>query len=94
MSKPFLFRQRVRIAAFARDLIGRTEGVAAVEFAIIVPIMAALFIGAVEMSQAVTANRRVTQVGSSTGDLVARADSNIKDSDVLDIMKVGSPTAR
>ncbi len=90
MSKPFLFRQRVRIAAFARDLIGRTEGVAAVEFAIIVPIMAALFIGAVEMSQAVTANRRVTQVGSSTGDLVARADSNIKDSDVLDIMKVGS----
>lgn len=68
----------------------RVEGIAAIEFALIAPIMATLFIGAVELSQAITANRRVTQVGSTSGDLVARADSNISDSDVLDIMKVGS----
>lgn len=90
MSKSILLRQRVRLAIAARDFRARTEGVAAIEFALIVPILASLFIGAVEMSQAVTANRRVTQVASSTGDLVARVDTNIKDTDVLDIMKIGS----
>ena len=90
MSKPLLFRHRARLAVSLRALLKRTEGIAAVEFALIAPIMATLFVGSVEMSQAVTANRRVTQVGSTTGDLVARAQSNISDSDVLDMMKVGS----
>ncbi len=90
MSKPLFFRSRVRSIALLRNLSKRTEGVAALEFALIAPIMIALFIGVVEMSQAVTANRRVTQVGSATGDLVARVKDNIKDTDVLDIMKVGS----
>jgi Flp pilus assembly protein TadG len=71
---------------FARS----TDGVAAVEFALLVPIISMLFIGAVEMSQAVTANRKVTQVGSAAGDLVARASDKIKDTDIVDIMKVGS----
>lgn len=78
-----------RIVTMARIFARRAEGIAAVEFALIVPIMATLFIGAVELSQAITANRRVTQVGSTTGDLVARA-TDVSDTDVLDIMKVGS----
>ena len=90
MPKSILFRQRVRLAAWVENFRSRNEGVAAVEFALIVPIMATLFIGAVEMSQAVTVNRRVTQVGSTTGDLVARADANISSTDITDIMKVGS----
>ena len=90
MSKPFFFRSRVGMMALLRRLAARTEGVAAVEFALIAPIMLTLFVGVVEMSQAVTANRRVTQVGSTTGDLVARSDATISDSDILDIMKVGS----
>lgn len=49
------------------------EGVAAVEFAMIVPLMVMLFIGSIEFSQAISADRRVTQVASSTADLVARA---------------------
>jgi Flp pilus assembly protein TadG len=57
-------------------LVQRTRrdqrGVAAVEFALIVPIMLALFIGSVEFSQAITVDRRVTQIASSTADLVAR----------------------
>ena len=93
MTKPFLFRQRVRAAQFAAHFKRRTDGIAAVEFALIVPIMAILFIGAVEMSQAVTVNRRVSQVGSTIGDIVARADTTIYDSgtdpSVLDTMKVG-----
>ncbi|MEZ5845013.1 MAG: TadE/TadG family type IV pilus assembly protein [Hyphomicrobiaceae bacterium] len=54
------------------------DGVAAVEFAMIVPMMVMLFIGAVEFSQAISADRRVTQVASSTADLVARARSTTK----------------
>lgn len=58
------------------DRLGRdNRGVAAVEFAMIVPIMFFLLVGAVEFSQALTVDRRVTQSASSTADLVARAPS-------------------
>ena len=67
-----------------------TRGAAAVEFAFIVPIMALMFIGAVELSQAITVDRRVTQVASSTADLVARADKKISQAEIGDIMRVGS----
>lgn len=90
MSQPILFRQRVRAAASLRRFIVRTEGVAAVEFALIVPIMSMLFMGAVEMSHAVTVNRRVTQVGSTAGDLVARFNSGISATDIQNIMKVST----
>ncbi len=86
MSKPFLFRLRVRVAATLRKFANSADGVAAVEFALIVPIMVTLFMGAVEMSQAVTANRRVTQVGSAAGDLVARFNNNITSTDISNIM--------
>jgi len=93
MTKPLLFRHRVRAAHLMRAFKKRTEGIAAVEFALIVPIMVSLFVGAVEMSQAVTVNRRVSQVGSTTGDIVARSDSTINDTgadpSILDTMQAG-----
>jgi Flp pilus assembly protein TadG len=70
---------------FKRD----QDGVAAIEFAMIVPIMAAMFIGAVELSQAITVDRRVTQVASSTADLVARSEKQISQTEITDIMRVG-----
>ncbi|HEX2337529.1 MAG TPA: TadE/TadG family type IV pilus assembly protein [Hyphomicrobiaceae bacterium] len=73
------------IAHYRRD----SRGVAAIEFAMIVPIMSAMFIGAVELSQAITVDRRVTQVASSTADLVARAEKQISHTEIGDIMKVG-----
>jgi Flp pilus assembly protein TadG len=76
-----------------RRLFGRweanTEGMAAIEFAMIVPMMGIMFIGAVELSQVITVNRRVDQVASATADLVARAETQISQSDVTDIMKAG-----
>jgi Flp pilus assembly protein TadG len=65
------------------------RGVAAVEFALIVPVMGLMFIGSVELSQAITVDRRVTQVSSSTADLVARAEKQISLAEITDIMKVG-----
>jgi Flp pilus assembly protein TadG len=90
MSKPFLFRQRVRLKSFLHYFGHRNEGVAAVEFALILPIMAILFLGAVEMSQAVTVNRRVTQVGSTAGDLVARQSTDLLDAGLSAIMKTSA----
>lgn len=51
------------------------RGAAAIEFAMIVPIMFLLFVGAIEFSQALTVDRRVTQSASATADLIARAPS-------------------
>ena len=51
------------------------KGVASIEFAMVVPIMVLMFIGTVELSQAITVDRRVNQVASSTADLIARTKS-------------------
>jgi Flp pilus assembly protein TadG len=67
----------------------RTDGIAAVEFALILPIMAVMLIGAVQISDAVTADRRVSQVSSSTGDLIARIETDIAKSEIEDIAKIG-----
>lgn len=67
-----------------------SEGVAAVEFAFLAPVMSLMFVGAVELSQAFTIDRRATQVAVSTSDLVARATSSITNSDMTDIMRIGS----
>ena len=53
---------------FAKD----DEGIAAVEFAMLLPVMFLLFYGTIEFSQALTVDRRVTQIASATADLVAR----------------------
>jgi Flp pilus assembly protein TadG len=55
-------------ARFARS----QKGVAAIEFAMIIPMMFFLFVGCIEFSQAITVDRRITQVASSTADLIAR----------------------
>jgi Flp pilus assembly protein TadG len=73
-----------------RKLIGDRSGAAAVEFVLVAPIMVAIFFGAVELSNAVTVQRKVAQVAGATGDLVARADKTIAVAEVTDIMLIGS----
>ena len=79
------FRQRrlKRLSGFGRD----AGGVAAIEFAMIVPLMLLMFIGAVEFSQAITVDRRVSQVASATADLVARSKT-LSTTDMSGIMQV------
>lgn len=78
-----------KIRALERRWRDDRKGVAAIEFAFIVPIMFFMFVGAVELSQAVTVDRRVTQVASSVADLVARKETSINLSEIGDITKVG-----
>lgn len=85
-----------RFRRLVRRWAASSEGVAAVEFGLIVPIMGVMFIGAVELSQAITVDRRVTQVASSAADLVARftptsgGANGISQTEISDIVKVGS----
>ncbi|MDB5455768.1 MAG: hypothetical protein JWP92_1353 [Caulobacter sp.] len=61
-------RQPRRHAGFWRD----RRGVSAVEFALIVPVMLLLYCGLAELTQALMAQRRLNQVTSAIGDLVAQ----------------------
>ena len=75
--------------SFGRLLRFRSDkrGVAAIEFAMVVPLMVMMFVGAVEFSQAITVDRRVSQVASSTADLVARSKS-LTSSEMSGIMDI------
>ena len=78
-----------RTLDFARSYRKDKQGVAAIELAFIVPIMFLMFVGAVELSQAITVDRRVTQAASSVADLAARKETSITQSEMDDIMKIG-----
>lgn len=69
-----------RNAAFWRD----EKGLGAIEFAMIVPLMVTMYLGAVEFGHALTLDRRVTSTASSTADLVAQVEE-VDDDDVADI---------
>ena len=71
---------RRQLLALSRD----RDGLAAVEFALIVPILVGLYIGAVEFSNALTVDRRITSVASTIADLTAQAEE-VDSDDVEDM---------
>jgi Flp pilus assembly protein TadG len=66
------FRFR-RFAKRAASLARQDSGLAAVEFALILPILVMLWFGGVELTQALSVDRRLNNLASSVGDLVARS---------------------
>ena len=74
-----------RLAQFRGD----ARGVAAIEFAMVVPLMILMFAGAVELSQAITVDRRISQVASATADLVARSKT-LSTTEMTGIMEVAA----
>lgn len=78
-----------RLLSFARRL-GRDErGLSALEFAIICPVMLTSLLGAVEVSNGMLANRKVTLVTSTIADLTSQ-DKNITDLEMNDIFAAGA----
>lgn len=65
------------------------SGVAAVEFALIAPVMVLMYFGLVELCQAMIAERKANHVASAVGDLVAQVDT-LNASDVDDIFSIGN----
>lgn len=70
----------------ARKLSRSEDGVSAVEFALIAPLMALIYFGCIELSVMMTLDRKVTGATAALGDLTARA-SSISDNDLQDIMQ-------
>lgn len=62
------------ISALMRRFARAAEGVAAVEFALVVPLLLMLYLGSIEASSLYTVDRRVTVISGAVGDLIARWD--------------------
>ena len=75
-SQVFASIQR-RVSGFS----GNNEGIAAVEFALLVPLMLSLWLGAVELSQGIAADRKVTLTARTVADLVSQVTS-VSSSDI------------
>lgn len=65
------------------------RGVAAVEFALIAPILIALYIGLAEFCQAYMAQKRTGHLTSQIADIVSRTDVVTRD-DLADIFAIGA----
>ncbi len=76
----FLEQVRCGLHAFLHDC----RGLSAVEFALIIPLMIPLYFGAVEFSNALTVDRRVTSVASTAADLTAQAEE-VTSGDIQDV---------
>jgi Flp pilus assembly protein TadG len=68
-----------------RRLLRDKRGISAVEFAMLLPLMVTLYLGGVEVSQAIAIDRKVTLLARSLADLVAQA-SSISNSDSSNIL--------
>src|SRR5215218_5615985 len=62
----------LRMRRPAVDLCGDTRGIAAVEFALVVPLMLVLFFGTVEFSSCVAVDRKVTLMARTLSDLTSQ----------------------
>lgn len=72
-----------------RRLAGDKRGVSAVEFALIAPLLVSLYLGCVEISDGVSADRKVTLVASTVANLVAQS-TTISSSDMSNILDASS----
>lgn len=82
-----------KIRALVARIRGDQEGVAAVEFAIVLPILALLFLGTFETGQALTVDRRVTQAASSVADIIAQGDT-INDAGLANVVTLAETIMR
>ncbi len=87
MTRAHTARARRAIARFA----AAESGVAAIEMAFIFPVMLLLYFGLVDVTNLLSANRRVTLAASTVGDLVTQSAETIKKADLTGIYKAVAP---
>ena len=81
----FVLHLARQLARFAKD----RRGVSAVEFALLLPVMVTLYLGSVEVSQGIAANRKVTLVAHSVADLSSQF-TNIASADMTNTFNASS----
>jgi len=65
-----------RLMAKLKMLRDENSGVAALEFAIIAPVLILMFLGTIEISLAIAVDRKVSRISSSVADLITRTEHN------------------
>lgn len=78
-----------KAARFCRD----RRGVAAIEFAFIVPVLLVMYFVTMEASQAIETSKKVSRIGSMVADLVTQ-QATIKKAELDAIMTIGSSTLK
>jgi len=81
----FLRDLQARLGQFRRD----QGGVSAVEFAMLLPLMLALYLGTAEISQGISADRKVTLTTRTVADLVSQVAS-INNADMTNSLNAAS----
>jgi len=86
---PRSLRLAHRALSCIKRFYDRREGVAAVEFGLIVPLLFIMFVGTLEIGSAVGLDRRVSMATASTVDLIAREKTAINASlaGVMEVVK-------
>lgn len=86
---------RARAARATRLAAGRfaraSEGMAAIEMALIFPVMLVIYFGLIDVTNLLAANRRVTLTASTLADLVTQAPSTITKADILGFYNAVEP---
>ena len=77
--------RRLRIRRFARD----SRGAAAIEFALVTPLMLTMYFGMVEISSGVAIDRKVTMISRTLSDLVAQATA-VTNTDIANVFNASS----
>jgi Flp pilus assembly protein TadG len=70
-----------------------TAGAAAVEFAILIPVLLCIYFGSMEIMQAIDTNRKMSRASAQIADLVSQS-VNIKKADIDAIMQIGAAALR
>lgn len=78
-----------RLMRRLKRLVGDARGVAAVEFAMLLPLMMTLYLGVVEVSQGIAIARKVTLTTRTLADLASRV-TTISAADMTDILNASS----
>ena len=81
-----------RIQRLLSRFILTRDGVAAVEFALVLPLLITLYIGTVEASRALSYDRRLTSAASALGDLVAQTKGSLTQAELADLFSVAEIT--
>jgi Flp pilus assembly protein TadG len=87
---PFARSGRLLPSSLPRRFARATGGVAAVEFALILPVMLVMYLGLVAVTVGVNTNRKVTLVSRTVSDLVARSTSSLRTAELDTLVRAAA----
>ena len=84
-----VMRAKDMAAGWLRTFFVDRKGVAALEFALIAPLLFVLYLGTMEITQVMETNKKLSRVGSMVSDLVGQQGRDVYREDLDAIMMIG-----